>query len=415
MAMIADPGALAQAAIDLTSSYIDTYGPRLTTSQPCTQVAHLLHDRFAQSCDSAYAEEFQTTPYGMPNITRFMLVGYVCGLFFLWLNLPLITAILQGFVFVMFVFEFLFYWEILDPLTPKRTATNVYGVVEPTHAVKNLVIFSGHHDSTHIFNFFADTIGKPRQFMVREILFVLLQVAELAYAISAAATGAGCGFRSNSKFHWGVIVCFTIALRVVLPFWHFLSPIGTPGAGDNLISSAMAVQLAAFYGKNKPKHTRLMFMSFDAEELGLKGSRVFFRKHKAKLAKTKTWNFNVDCPYTIDELKFLTRDVNGFVGLSQRFANKLLQIAHDLGYADARTCPIMFLGGGTDAGEAARAGVEATTVLGLPFAPLTARGKQAVYHTHLDTIESVEPEIVKATVELFGRFIADLDSGAWPL
>jgi hypothetical protein len=123
----------------------------------------------------------------------------------------------------------------------------------------------------------------------------------------------------------------------------------------------------------------------------------------------------VDCPYAIDELKFLTSDVNGFVKLSGRLAKKLAAISHDLGYLDARTSSIMFLGGGTDAGEAARVGVEATTLLGLPFGPLTSKGQRVVYHTGDDTIDAVEPAIVKATIEIFGRFIGDLDADRWPL
>jgi Zn-dependent M28 family amino/carboxypeptidase len=177
----------------------------------------------------------------------------------------------------------------------------------------------------------------------------------------------------------------------------------------------MGVQLAKWYAKNKPKHTRLVFLSFDAEEICLKGSREFFRGHRGEFNSIKTWHFNVDCPYAVDELKFLTRDVNGFVRLSARLAGKLVDIARDLGYADAKTTPIMFLGGGTDAGEAARAGIEATTLIGMPFGPKTSKGRQVVYHTHLDTIDAVEPEIVKATMEVFGRFVAEVDNGRWPL
>jgi hypothetical protein len=62
----------------------------------------------------------------------------------------------------------------------------------------------------------------------------------------------------------------------------------------------------------------------------------------------------------------------------------------------------MFLGGGIDAGEASRVGIEAMTVLALPLGPITKGGKQAVYHTHKDMIDAVEPESVKATIKIFG-------------
>jgi hypothetical protein len=133
------------------------------------------------------------------------------------------------------------------------------------------------HDSTHIFNIFADILDQPRWFLVREIPFVSIQVLQLIYAVCVIVTHSGCGIHSSSKYHWISVILLTVGLRLALPFWHFLSDTGTPGAGDNLISSVMAVQLAAFYGKQKPKHTMLMFMSYDVEELGLKGLRAFCR------------------------------------------------------------------------------------------------------------------------------------------
>jgi hypothetical protein len=345
-----------------------------------------------------------------------MLVGYLLAFLFVWANQALIAAIVQGWFLVMFVFEFLFYWEILDHLTPHRTAANVYGVIDPAEEIKNVVVFSGHHDSTHVFNFFDDLLGKPACFfLVREILFIGFQVGQLVYTIYAAVNGLGCGPRAEGQLARIAFGVLAVGIVVVVPFWWFLRDTGTPGAGDNLISSVMGVQLAKFYGLNRPKHTRLIFLSFDAEELGLKGSRVFFRRHKKELHEIKTWNFNVDCPYTIDELKFLTRDINGFKALSAGLAGKLADIARGLGYSDATTKPIMFLGGGTDAAEAARVGIEATTLLGLPFGPKTSKGKEAVYHTHKDTIDEVEPVIVKATLEIFRQFVDELDNGQWPL
>jgi Zn-dependent M28 family amino/carboxypeptidase len=213
---------------------------------------------------------------------------------------------------------------------------------------------------------------------------------------------------------WLAKLVFALAFRIVFPFWHFMSPDkGTPGAGDNLISSVMGCVLAKYYsGRPRLKHTQLYFVSHDAEELMLKGSRTFFRRHKFREAKT--WNFNVDCPYCPDDLKFLTRDVNGFVALSKRLALKLRQIAHELGYKSATAVAIPFNNGGTDAGEAARIGIEATTLIGMSFTPYNSRGRLQVYHTPDDTVANIFSDCTVATMSIFAKFVEEIDAGVWP-
>jgi putative aminopeptidase FrvX len=194
-----------------------------------------------------------------------------------------------------------------------------------------------------------------------------------------------------------------------------LNKTGTPGAGDNLISSCMGLTLAKhFAGTDKLKHTRLMFVSFDAEEIGLRGSHAFFARHKEELHQVKTWHFNVDCPYVADEIKFLSSDINGIWPLSQRMGKKMCEISHRLGYKHARLTDIMFLGGGTDAAEAARNGIEATTLIGLPFAPKDCHGKNVVYHSRNDTIEAVEKGIVEGTMGIFIEFVREVDQETFP-
>jgi hypothetical protein len=53
---------------------------------------------------------------------------------------------------------------------------------------------------------------------------------------------------------------------------------------------------------------------------------------------------------------------------------KLTQIAHQLGYTKAETRRFMFCGGGTDAAEAAAAGIEATTRVAWPVSAEESSG-----------------------------------------
>jgi hypothetical protein len=394
---------LGQEVMETTASLVDEFGPRLSTTKPCQDCAQALHRRLQSTCDRAFAEDFVTTPFGMPNLLRFIVAMYLISLLFLLFDRPMAALLVEIFTAFTYTVEFLFYIELFDALTPKRTATNVYGVMDPTDEVRNIVIFSGHHDSAHIFNFFLDGAF---WFMKREIALLVVQAA---YFISLVLLNV-----LGTQRLWPAKVVFVLAIRIVFPFWYFMNNSkGTPGAGDNLVSSVMGCVLAKYYsGRPRLKHTQLYFISFDAEELMLKGSRAFFRRHKFREAKT--WNFNVDCPYCPDDIKFLSRDVNGFVTLSKRLCQKLAHIAHDLGYKGATLAAIPFNNGGTDAGEAARIGIEATTLIAMSFTPYNSRGKLQVYHTPDDTIHHIFPDALVATMSIFAKFVEEIDSGRWP-
>lgn len=64
------------------------------------------------------------------------------------------------------------------------------------------------------------------------------------------------------------------------------------GADDNASGVAALLKFAAYFQKNKPEHT-LIFAAFDAEEMGLQGSKAFVAKPPVNLSQIKL-NINMD-------------------------------------------------------------------------------------------------------------------------
>jgi hypothetical protein len=186
---------------------------------------------------------------------------------------------------------------------------------------------------------------------------------------------------------------------------------GSSGA-DQLVTSALGIALAKYY-KSRPKlqNTRVVFASFDAEENCLRGSRAFFKKHRKEFHQTKTWSFTVDSPYSAENMQFLTTDMNGFVKLSGRMAQRLVEIAHEKGYSKAKLKGMKPFGGSTDAAEAAKVGVEATCLVGVRAAPKDARGRRNVYQGRRDSMEPIDREVIEAAMEVFVQFVQDVDEG----
>lgn len=186
----------------------------------------------------------------------------------------------------------------------------------------------------------------------------------------------------------------------------FLRKEATPGAGDNLVSACILLKMPELIHARKksegfPKNTRILLVSFDAEESGLRGSRSFARKYKKDLRRLPTCNINLESLFDVKSLEYLISDINGTVKLSQKLAKTLQKISGKLGY-QAKLIPMRQGYGATDAAELAKIGVQATTLAALS-ADITS-GK-VVYHTHQDNVEHLDPMVIQAAIEILSAFL----------
>ena len=301
------------------------------------------------------------------------------------------------------MFGFFLYREVLDPFFPGRTGRNVTAVLEPTGPAKRQFIVSGHHDSARVFNFYVD---QPEKYALRVYggigSFVVLWAASLVLAAAAP----GPLVRAVAS------IVFCLDFLLVAPLWNFAGPEGTPGAGDNLAASAVALELVREFRERRHTGrgltgTRLVFVSFDAEEAGLRGARAWAKTHADLIRALPTWHYNMDCLYKAVDARFLTTDINGSVKLSVPLAEACAAAAREAGVA-AAVEPIAFLTGGTDAAETAKAGARATTLISMKWSNEERSGG---YHTPADDLRAVEPAAVELAFQVGARLAERLDAG----
>lgn len=385
-----------------TSKLIDKHGPRLAGSKACQNTADDIHKEMQGFADNAHIEEFGVHAGAFLGWIRMLVFFYVAATVLLWFDLPWITAIILFTGILIMVFEFFLYKHSIDFLYPRKKGKNVIATVEPEGEVERQIIISGHHDSARIFNFY---IHQPKLYALRVIGGI--GILATVFVLSTVLT-----FVNLPQLYTRILASLASAgALIVLQLWFFASKKGTPGAGDNLVASAMAVEALRQIAKNKKegaglKHTRVTAISFDAEEEGLRGAFAYAKKHRKELNEVPTYLYNIDCPYFLDDLFFLTSDINGSVKLSEDLAETCRSTAERLGYK-AETKPITFLTGGTDAAELARAGVESTTLLAMPW---DNSERASYYHTPNDTIDNVEKEVVQAGLEIFFNLLEEKDN-----
>lgn len=400
---------IAYKSLEFTEKLIHEYGPRLAGSEAGKKAAERLHAELVSVCDRAHMDTFTMRPGAFLGFLRVTPTLFIAASFLLLLGHVWAAAIGFTLAQAIALSQFICYWQVFDPLYAKREGRNVYGVIEPEGEVREQIIISGHHDSAYEFTLMTRVRGAYRACIAGMIVSLITAPAlTWAWVIYRAVTGTTPAF---ATVH---VVGVFAALLFILPMYFFKGENGTPGAGDNLIASAMAVKLAGFFGTAKKngrgrlRNTRLIFLSFDAEEAGLRGSRAFVKKHAEELRSLPTRVLNMDSIYRRDRIKFLISDINGFVKLSREMAEECVAVAGKAGYSTGlfRVYPGV---GGTDAAEFAKKNIRATTLIAVPT---DVEKERMVYHTPDDTVENIEPGAVEACLHIVYDYIQKKDAEA---
>lgn len=392
--------------LSMTKDIIDKYGPRLTGTKSTKLATENIHELLSEHCDSSKIEEFTVHRESFLAFMKIFALTFVISSVFFFLGGIWTIFAVSGYTFasIFALLQFVLYKETFDPLFKKFTGYNVFGIIKPSEKVQQRIIVQGHHDSAYVMNFMAEPrlqkFYAPRiffglfVFLGTNLLLIILLMLEIFQVQTV-------GFREVISY------IILVGAPAVIQFYFFKSNKISPGAGDNLIASMIGVKIAQIFGQSKKnghnllKHTEIVVISSDAEESGLRGARAYVKKHIEELKAIPTYVFNIESLYSSNNLSFLTADINGFIKMSSEMAYDGMIIAESLGYK-TKAAPITFGGGGTDAAEYARHNIEATTLLGMEN---TAIRDGLVYHTLNDTIDSINPSVVKAVLEIVYRYI----------
>jgi len=203
------------------------------------------------------------------------------------------------------------------------------------------------------------------------------------------------------------------ALILVLPLWWFTTDTVSPGAGDNMIAVALANEVTRILADSKKSgnpwlaHTRIICLSVDAEESGLRGSMAYVASHAGEMAAVKSYVLCLDTLYKADQLIFFNNDMNLTTNLSDAMASELAGVAGKLGYG-ARVTRMPWGGGSTDAASFARGGIEATCMLAFDL-KVGKLPQDLVYHTSKDTTDAIEPAMVEQAINVTMNYILKKD------
>lgn len=388
-------------AIKLVKDLITKFGPRVSGTKSNYAAVDELEGIVKETCTFTRRERFDLYPESLFSIGKVFSIQYIIGFLTILSNNSVLMFIgtvcmLLGIVFC--ISQFILYSDTFDKLFKKVDGHNIVGYLEPQNEVKEQIVLVGHHDSSYIYSFHEQF---PLLFPVRLFVPIIMYLFEFLVLLGTLVLGFTVGISIWIK------ITILIGLVFIIPMFWYISKKPGPGAGDNLIGCAIGISVAELL-KEQLKHTRLVLLITDGEEIGQKGAGHFVNSNIEELKAIKTSVINIDSIYNKDDVTILKSDRNGFSKLSSTLSERLMKITVERGY-HTKICPMPFGGGGTDGGQFARKGIDTTSIIGMPTNLIR---KEILIHTTNDLPDRINVDAVSLVIEIVSEYIKTNDAEA---
>ena len=396
---------LSEEAYDLLVRLFEEFDSRPAATSASRNAAR----RIGEYLETATEDVTVTSGRIIPDIQKWMLLAAMVSsaLVFLFatIGLPLIAMAIGCLYIASVINELRMRKNPLRSFFPSGDATNVHAIIDPEGDVEHTIIFSAHHDTA--------TVGKTERKGLLSKFSLQTGAVSFVILVLLAVIDVFIEFFKGRVFATGFpgifIFCLMLLSFAVSVLSFYLScnaeKAETKGAGDNLSGVSVVITLCRYFSLLKKQgkglqSTRLVFASFDGEECGAAGSRIWYQENANILVNPV--NLNFDGIYKLEDLAFLSSDGNGFISLSSSLASKCSQIASEMGYK-VQTGKLGFLGGATDAASAATFGIKATTLTSM------VQSEDCPAHTAEDTPDKVSPEALSVAMSIAIKLAEDID------
>ena len=317
----------------------------------------------------------------------------LCALSFFfrpWLSIVFGTAAL-----LLFLFQFVLYRKIIDPLFPERESLNVTAVRPCSGDVKRRIFLNGHIDAAWEFPLNYRFGG-----VVFEIPGVLAVVGVMFYMALGICCLGGAGPWVRIAGRWGLLF---------VPFFLLVGCTYNPGrvvdgANDNLTGCCMGIAFLREMERLgiRLENTEVGVILTGSEEAGLRGAKAWCEAHEGDYRDVPTC---IVCYDTIHDPRKLTvnlKDLNSTVASDQELGMLFLQAAEEVN-VPCRKGRVPLMGGSTDSAAFTQGGFRSVGITGL------SHRLEDYYHTRRDTYDHLDESGLENCYKATVRFIEKME------
>ena len=314
-----------------------------------------------------------------------------------WFVHPAVSAAAGLIALLLFIFHFVLYRQVIDPLFPKAQSVNVTAVRPCAGPVRQRVFLNGHTDAAWEF---------PLSYYCGGVVFELPGFMTLAgvmfYVVLAVCALCGAGEWTRTAARWGLLF---IPFFVCVGFTYNTRRV-VDGANDNLTGCLMGIALLREMQRQgiDLARTELGVILTGSEEAGLRGAKAWCAAHAGDYRDVPTYVVSFDTIHDPRQLMVNVRDLNGTVAADPALCEAFLKAAAAAN-VPCRRGWVPPMGGATDSAAFTQGGFRSVGVTGLNHK------LEDYYHTRRDTSDNLDPagleNCYRATVMLVGM----MDSG----
>ena len=382
-------------------------GPRPPCSEAEQRLGALLEEDWAGFCDQVDLHAFHCHPRAFLGWIPWMVAVYLAVLVSYWL-LPPLAFLLAALATIVLLLQGVRFHELLDRLFPKAEGHNVVGVLRPRGEVQRRVVLMAHQDSAYEYTLWY------RFGNLSPVLMVLVGVAFMWMTAGSLAAAIAWALGGVDHMAFAVIGVVGVCLYPVVGLFVFITAwTPVPGALDNLSGIAVISALGRAAARGGTDGQRLLegseiiLLATSSEEAGLRGSRRFVARHRARLERIPTYVINLDGIGDPDHLAFITRELWQGVRHDAGLIALGMDCAQAAGLSAKRvSLPI----GGTDAASFAKRAIPSTTIICQDSTRLVPN-----YHTRHDTLDNIDERALEISFQLVLAMLERLDGGALEL
>ena len=348
-------------------------------------------------CKSVDVESFKVHPasfYWYCRITGILGIVACLG-FFIHPVISLVPAVISG---LLFLFFFVLYKPVLDPIFPEMEGTNVTAVRPCSGEVRRRLFINGHIDAAWEF---------PLNYYFGGVVFEIPNAMSLS-GIIVHAIIAACALCGLGEWTRTAALCALIFLPAYVAVGCTYDPKRVvDGANDNLTGCLMGITFLREMQQLQMEleHTELGVILTGSEEAGLRGAKAWCRQHKDDYKDVPTFIITFDTIHDPNFLMVNERDLNDTLDADPGLSRVFYEACRDVG-VPCRKGRVPLFGGSTDGAAFLQGGFRAVAVTGL-------RHKlEDYYHTRRDTYDNLQEEGIENCYKAMVRMVELIDKGA---
>lgn len=255
---------------------IKEIGPRPAGTEAEFKAGRIVSDELKKRGAEVTSQDVKVCPGIITGLINLMTATYLISML-VYFFVPIASAVLVAALLAMLLFSRQFGNGVIDWLFSKTTTRNIIGRYEPKGEAKQVLIFSGHHDSPDM----MPLLSPPTKRFVHLIENgVVLGMALLIPAGILRAILAGPVLWLPVHLAWYDILWVISLAGLMLGIYYrsrMITGVHNLGANDNLSAVAVLVGIADYLKATPPKNTEIYLVSFGSEEPFMYGSDGFAR------------------------------------------------------------------------------------------------------------------------------------------